>query len=125
MTQSRVFRENGTALVQALILVMSTYPSCTGVPDGFKLSGVQHHYRYDRRLKISSVLYRVPGLGLPACRYTGHSGCPVVPGHPVYSVVRWYVLTRMSLQTQKQNTEQQKDRRQTLLSVHKEDRITY
>ena len=41
--------------VQALILVMSTYPSCTGVPDGFKLSGVQHQYCYDRRRKISNV----------------------------------------------------------------------
>ncbi len=41
--------------VQALILVMSMYPSCTGVPDGFKLSGVQHHYRYDRRRKIGNV----------------------------------------------------------------------
>ena len=45
----------------------------------------------------SSVRYRVPGLGLPESRYTGQSGCPVVPGHPVNSVVRWYVRTRMSL----------------------------
>jgi hypothetical protein len=69
-----------------------------------------------------SVMYRVPGLGLPESRYTGHSGCPVVPGHPVYSVVRRYVRTRMSLslcavyllerQTDTE-TEQQKDRRQT------------
>jgi len=81
-----------------------------------------------------SVMYRAPGLGLPESRYTGHSGCPVVPGHPVYSVVRRYVRTRMSLslctvyllerQTDTE-TEQQKDRRQTLLSVHKEDRIAY
>jgi hypothetical protein len=44
--------------------------------------------------EISSVMYRVPGLGLPESRYTGHSRCPVVPGHPVYSVVLWYVRTR-------------------------------
>ena len=41
--------------VQGEILVMNVYPSCTCVPDGFELSGVQIPYRYDRCQKISNV----------------------------------------------------------------------